>query len=280
MIINHNHVFPEGVFDKNNPKSGTVDELVEWTNLLGAEQAVAFPAFTSSEARPFVTIDSNKWLYETLKTKGLEDKIIGFAVIDPKKGWEAIQLLAEYVNKGFKGVKLHPPIYKFKVNDPLFEGFYSAAEKLRVPLIFHTGTFRNWRLDYYMPLTFDEVAQNHPELPIIMAHVGGPAFFHQALAVLQNNPNCYAGISSAVRKSHVWYIGQENMMLLIKTIGSNRIIYGCDGPYGGFDLIKQDIQDIKNLPIKEEDKNNILGETLRRLIQGIRVDKVGELSPF
>lgn len=268
MFIGHCHVSPEGAFDEENPQKGTLDELAKWLDLLGAEGAVAFAPFTQSEAHPFVTMDPNKWLYAQLKKKRYGN-ISAFMLVNPKEGHQAVETLKEYVNKGFSGIKIHPAIFKIKINDPSFEDFYSQAEELRAPIVFHTGFDPRWRLDECMPLLIDDVARKHPNLPLILAHTGGSAFFHQALAVIQNNQNCYAEITSCVRQDHELYIPKEDLMLLIKLVGSNRIIYGADYPYGEFNSIKKDIDIINGWAISKEDKDNVLGKTLKSLIRRI-----------
>lgn len=268
MFIGHCHVFPEGKFDQENPQRGTVEELAERLKSLGAEGGVAFAPFTQPEAYPFVTIDPNKWLYEKLKG-GKYGNISAFMLVNPQEGERAVLTLKEYVRKGFVGVKIHPAIFKIRINDPSFEKFYATAEELRVPIVFHTGIDPRWRLSDCLPLLLDDIARKHPRLPLILAHTGGSAFFHQALAVIQNNENCYAEITSCVREGHELYIPEENLALLIRLIGSRRVIYGADYPYGELDSIKKDIAIINNWDISSQDKDNILGETLKGLIRGV-----------
>ena len=66
----------------------------------------------------------------------------------------------------------------------------------------------------------DEVAQEYPQMPIILAHTGGAAFFREALAVIQNNPNCYAELSGTLNPNSPWHIPEEDL-LLIRLVGSS-----------------------------------------------------------
>ncbi|MCD6470049.1 amidohydrolase family protein [Candidatus Bathyarchaeota archaeon] len=221
IFLFHYHVFPLGMLDKSNPKRGTVDELVEILERLGIEKVAVFPVFNFPEARPFASpeFDPDKWIYEVLREKGYRN-IYPFIIVNPKDGWSAIQTLRDYLNKGFVGVKIHPPIYKIRVNDPAFHQFYYTCEELQVPVVFHTGVFRHWKLKYYRPLLLDEVAQEYPQMPIILAHTGGAAFFREALAVIQNNPNCYAELSGTLNPNSPWHIPEEDL-LLIRLVGSS-----------------------------------------------------------
>lgn len=181
-------------------------------------------------------------VYEELKK---HNNILGFATVNPRDIW-ATQVVEEYISKGFVGVKVHPPIHRFRINDPLLDDFYGAIERLGVPLVIHTGVSgRLAPFPYHsMPILVDEVAKNHPELRIIIAHAGGAAFCRQALAVAQSNRNCYLDLSATIQEDSGWYIPREDIMLLIKLCGSEKIIYGSDWPWGATDRIKKDIQEI------------------------------------
>jgi len=224
---------------------------------LGIDKAVAFALVPQMP-----TFDFNEWLLGKIK----EDKsLYGFvAGINPTEK-DAVKKLRKYISSGFVGVKLHPPVQGFRIDDPEADNFYSAAEELRLPLLFHTGV-HGWYLEKYRPILLDKVAQNHPKLPIIIEHTGGFAFFYEALAVLQNNGNCYAGIAQTRRKDTPWYIPQEWKNILLKTIGAGRIIYGADFPWNDYEQIKSDIEAIEGLNITSDEKKKILGENIEKLI--------------
>ena len=262
IFMGHYHVFPEGVLDRHNPRRGTLDELLEFMDELGIDKAAVFPGFEDSESRPFVTIDTNKWLYETLQSNRQKyRRIWGVVVVNPTRGYEAVQIVNEYIAKGFVGVEVHPPIMKFRVSDASLLGFYNAVEARRAPIWFHTGVFRHWKLSDYAPLLFDEIAYEHPQMPIIMAHAGGTAFVRQVIGVIQNNPNCYADISG-------YAISEEDLWFLVQNVSADRIIYGPDSHSA--DHIRRDIERIGSWDISEEDRGKILGGNLERLVKQVR----------
>jgi len=258
MFINHCHVFPEGVFSKIRPNIGTIKCLKEWMEKLGVEKSIVFALFKHilPDSHP------NEWLLENLKE---EKNLSGFAVINPLEK-NAAKRLKTYVEQGFVGAKIHPAVMRVKINDARAEQFYEMAEKLEVPLLFHTGV-HGWRLKEYMPILLDEVAQRYPKLPIIIEHTGGGAFFNQALAVLQNNQNCYAGIASIRREASLWWLSPEQISTLLRRIGATRIIYGTDYPFHGLKDIKEDIEMILNWKISADEKEKILGGNISSLVE-------------
>ena len=70
------------------------------------------------------------------------------------------------VNHGFKGVKLYPTYNYFYPNDNFIYPLYAVAQRLRIPILFHTGSsiFRNSRIKYGNPIFFDDVAVDFPDL--------------------------------------------------------------------------------------------------------------------
>lgn len=265
IILNHCHIFPEGVYDmieelpKCGSQTGTVQELKKGMRKLGAEKAVVFGLFEQ-----LVKMDSNEWLVKTLEG---EKDLLGFVTVNPCAS-DSAEKLRRYVEKGCVGVKIHPPVMKFRINDPEAEPFYKMAEKLRIPLLFHTGV-HGWNLKFYRPILLDDVAQAHPDLPIIIEHTGGFAFFYEALAVLQNNRNCYAGIAQTRGQDYRWYMSPERLDILIEMIGPGRIIYGADFPFNTVEGIAEDIKAIKSLKITKEDKMKILGGNIARLVNRV-----------
>jgi len=270
MFINHCHVFPEGLikmfFESQERESypenfGTIPALKKCMKKLGIEKAVVF-ALLENLLNTADCFDPNKWLLNNLQR---EKNLYGFVCISPTRE-DAAEKLKQYVSLGFVGAKIHPSVQRVQIDDPSAEDFYSAAEELNVPLLFHTG-IHDWYLEKYRPILLDKVAQNHPELPIIIEHVGGTAFFYEALAVLQNNPNCYAGIASTLKEDSAWHLPPEWISLLLKTVGAGRIIYGADFPWNDCEQIKFDIETINDLNITSDEKEKILGKNIERLIK-------------
>ena len=260
LFINHCHVFPKSILENGWAKEkGTIPDLKRCLEKLGAEKAILFALLKGNP--DFAAIDGNEWLLKEIRE---ESNLYGFASITPtEKG--AAEELRKYISSGFVGVKLHPVVQKFQINDPAAEEFYTAAEELKIPVLFHTGV-HGWYLKKYRPILLDEVAQNHPNLPIIIEHVGGYAFFDEALAVLQNNKNCYAGIAQTRNKKIPWYLPLERLKVLLEMIGAERIIYGADFPWNSCAEIKEDIRFVNNLEITSEAKEKILGGNISRLI--------------
>src|SRR6266567_506503 len=124
-------------------------------------------------------------------------KLIGFMSVHPDEA-DPIQEIERCVNDlGLCGIKLGPNYQGF---DPLGANafrVYAAAQRLRLPILFHQGTspMRTAPLRYAHPLVMDEIASAFPDLRIVMAHIGHP-WQADTIAVIRKHPHVYADVSA------------------------------------------------------------------------------------
>jgi len=256
MFVNHCHIFP-----KIMRADGTLNKLVDAMKECGISKAVAFAPFTEWVPKSFG--DPNDWLVSELLSY---PEIVGFACINPISQ-DAVEQLEKAWGRNLMGVKLHPPIQKFRLNDERVYSFYRKAQELGTVLDFHTGV-HGWRLLEYRPLLLDDVAYNFPELKIIVEHVGGRNFYDEAVALMLNNKNVHAGISSCLNEEthKVWYLGVGRVEEIAALIGEDRMIYGADFPYNDSKSIAKDIKTIMSSNLTHSAKEKLLGENLKRIL--------------
>ncbi len=124
-------------------------------------------------------------------------KLIGFMSVHPEEG-DAVQEIERCMHDlGLRGIKLGPNYQGF---DPLGKSafrVYEAAQRLRLPILFHQGTspMRSAPLRYAHPLVMDEIAMAFPELRIVMAHLGHP-WQADTIAVVRKHPHVFADVSA------------------------------------------------------------------------------------
>lgn len=73
--------------------------------------------------------------------------------------------------------------------------------------------------------------------------------------------NLYFDISTIQLISNQWLIKA------IDFVGSDKILFATDTPYGVKDNIQRNIDRIKNLEISNDDKNMILGANMQKLLK-------------
>ena len=272
MFLNHCHVFPEGAFPEQ-PEQGTLPELDKFMKANSIDKVIALAPFWGPKTKECLAGEEiNAWLHRNLQDY---PNILGTVAVSPKAP-NACELLGEYIGKGFVGVKTHPPVMGFRIDDPACDDFYALAAKLGVFVLFHTGV-HGGRLEDYQPLLIDNIMAKHPKLKVIIEHMGasggvGRGFFDQAMAVIYNhsarwcNREVYAGLTGLAKPQHRQLVADT-----IHEAGSRRCIFGLDWPHpeGNHEATiryRSELEVIHSLGLTPEQEADIFGDALSELI--------------
>ena len=108
------------------------------------------------------------------------DRLIGFAVVDPRDPQAPSHLRHAVETLGLRGAKMVPTgWYPYDAEvQPVFE----AAHELGIPLLFHSGIFIDGRSGRFCRPTFFEALRDYPGLKVTLAHLGWP-WVDEAIAV-------------------------------------------------------------------------------------------------
>lgn len=160
-----------------------------------------------------------------------------------------------------------------------------VCKKYRVPVFIHTGydpvTFRiersgdeenSWSylpapLKYRDPIYLDDVALEYPDVPIILAHMGGRFLrhFEGALMLAFRHKNVYLTTAGAP---------SEFIARAAAEVGANRMIWGSDWAWRSVkgntprDKLGQprNLASLENAELSPAQKETILGQTLADLL--------------
>jgi predicted TIM-barrel fold metal-dependent hydrolase len=112
--------------------------------------------------------------------QGHEDRLIGFAVVDPRDPAAPTHLRHAVEGLGLRGVKMVPTgWYPY---DREVQPVFAEARALDVPILFHSGIFIDGRSGRFCRPSFFEALRDHPGLRITLAHLGWP-WTDEAIAV-------------------------------------------------------------------------------------------------
>lgn len=187
-------------------------------------------------------------------------RLIPFASIDPNTSENPADELEEWVrHQGFKGLKLYPTYQHFYPNETKIYPLYAKAQELGIPVLLHIGSsiFTGSRLKYGDPIYLDDVAVDFPELKLLQAHSGRPCWYQKALTLARIHANVYLEVSGLPPKNLLTYFPELERI-------AHKVVYGSDWP--AVPTIKENIDTLQALKIKEEAKNKILGENAARLL--------------
>ena len=138
------------------------------------------------------------------------------------------------------GLKLYPGYNHFYVYDKVMDPFFALAAAYHKPVAIHTGLTAtdNALLKYSHPFTLDEAAVRHPDVQLVMCHIGNP-LLESAIAVLEKNQNVAVDLSGLLEgrigdmdrflKENHWYIDTLKGWLVYLNAW-DRVLFGTDWP--------------------------------------------------
>ena len=155
---------------------------------------------------------------------------------------------------GLHGVKLHPDIQQFKIDDYRCLKIYELCEEEQLPILMHTG---DSRYDYSNPNRLRPVCEIFTGLTIVGAHMGGWSVWEEACEKLKGLPNLYFDCSSTFR-----WLGPEATKKLILEHGCDRVLFGSDYPMWD---PGEELKTFFSMGLDEKQNKMILSENARRI---------------
>lgn len=159
------------------------------------------------------------------------DRMVTFACFDPRRP-NAVAMLERAVRElGMVGLKIHPAAGFFP-NERMVYPMYEKALELGLPVMVHTGPEpKPLYSRHCQPVYVDDVADDFPDLKIILAHAGLSAWWQEAAGVASVAPNVYLDISGWQALARLRPLEfYTTLRSLISTVGARRILWGSDYP--------------------------------------------------
>ncbi len=189
----------------------------------------------------------NEYVY--LLSKETDGRVIQFFWITKETENIESHLNSKYMNWNFKGVKLHQCWEEFSIQSDFFRRVAAWSEENDLPLFIHLYSDKD-------AVDLIEYKMSHPKLKLIVAHLFGLEIF------IENgykDENLYFDISPYQMNS------DKRIMKAIEYISAENLLMGSDTPYGNNSLEKS-IERIKKMNISEREKESILGNNMRKLL--------------
>lgn len=259
MIIDaHCHVYPDKIAEKASGATGnfyTLDMAFDGkvsTMLEAGEQAGIEKFIIQSVATTPKQVRSiNGFIAETVKT--YPEKLYGLGTLHPDSEDMAGDV-EHLVELGLKGVKLHPDIQGFKLDDYHCLKIYELCEKFSLPVLIHTG---DSRYDYSNPNRLIPILNIYDNMTVIGAHFGGWSMWEEAAELLHGRKNFYVDCSSSF-----YALNDETIVKLIRMYGVDNVVFGTDYPMWN---MKTEVDRLKSLPLTDEEKEKIFCKNAERI---------------
>ena len=272
MIDVHVHLFPDDVvwrfyaWIEKKHKLKVVMPM-EWEKALNVLKNMGVKQiFNLTHAiTPEYSEKLNRWQGELKEKYGF----ITFGAFHPENSEEL--LIKAFENKWIDGLKLHPPVQKFRPDSKEALKIYDLLEELKRPLYIHTGWFPDNGFQYSDPKMYEPLIYNY-NIPVILAHMmlGKPKELRRFLDAREN---VYTETSNAliditvidpVTGEKVKWLSEEVVNLIEDY--PNRILYGSEIPLVWWKPEKT-LKNLLKLNVDEKIKEKILWKNAAEFIE-------------
>lgn len=210
----------------------------------GIDVSVLFQGGVPADPRP-----GNKKVLDAVKG---ESRILPGCLINPTMGPDAADDLKRCVDQGARTVKLMAASHRYRIDSPCVDPIMELAKTFGIPATIHSGS----PLSGCSPEYIGNLAHRHPDIPIIMDHMGYREWVGLAVKAALENSNIYLGTTliAAAEPITIKNIVNEQQ------IGADRIVFGSNAPSG---MATHGVNGIRAVGFEAAQESLILGETLR-----------------
>lgn len=257
IIDAHCHIYPDKIAQKASESTGDfysiamcldgkISTLLEHGGNAGIEHFVVQSVATT----PKQVSSINNFIATSVAQS--DGKFTGLGTLHPDS--EDIKAdVDEIIRLGLKGIKLHPDIQRFKLDDYRMLKIYELCEG-KLPILIHTG---DHRYDYSNPNRIMPILDIYKDLTVIGAHFGGWSIWEEATEKLCKYKNFYVDCSSSL-----YAITSEKAKELIMAYGTNRVLFGTDYPMWE---PKAEIEKFMQIDLTDQQREDILYHNAAKL---------------
>lgn len=226
IIDAHCHIYPEKIaekavagtdrfYDVTSQCIGTCSELIKNGDAAGVDRFIVQSVATTARQVPSI----NEFIAKSVEESG--GRFVGLGTLYP--GSDCLEEDYNHlVSLGLRGVKLHPDIQDFKLDDYRCLKIYELCERDGLPLLLHTG---DKRYDNSNPNRLIPILEIFTGLKVVGAHFGGWSIYEQAAEQLRGFENLWVDCSSSY-----YYLDKPTIRRLFDTYGEDRVLFGTDYP--------------------------------------------------
>jgi len=212
----------------------------------GIEHAVVFPheGLVTQEA----IVSDNDAVLAVCARSGR--RMVAAVTCHPAQGARAVEEVERCAAAGAVALKFHPWLQGFSLTDAGFPPVMEAAERLRLPVLFHDGT-----PTYSLPEQVLGIALRHPRVRFVLGHAGLLWNWRSALWAAEA-PNVWVTLCGP----HL-----AAFRALGRRIPAERLLWGSDFGFGFSDPIRYRLGLLRAAGFDESLTRRILADNPREL---------------
>lgn len=260
IIDAHCHIYPDKIAERAVHGTDTFYDIVSkhkgtFKDLIGQKESSGIDKFVvqSVATTPRQVKSINEFIAKEIDLYG--DFLIGLGTLHQNSETMEEDVL-HLKELGLKGVKLHPDIQNFKIDEERYFPIYELCEKHDLPILMHTGDFR---YDNSNPNRLIPLLETFKKLKIIGAHFGGWSIYEDASKKLYKYKNLYVDCSSAFYK-----LDKKTAKEIICRYGVDKVLFGSDYPMWD---AGEELSYFFSLNFSEEENRKILSQNLKTLLK-------------
>jgi predicted TIM-barrel fold metal-dependent hydrolase len=227
---------------------GTYDDLLETADRYGVTRLFMF-CMDEPDRHPAFRAPNDRTLEYAEQSEG---RLIPFVRLDLAE--EPIAEAVRCLDRGARGIKLHPRAQGFLLNDERLAPVFELAADRRVPILIHGGRG--------LPPIADHLArllETYPEAQLIIAHAG--------IADLAGLAGRFAGKAGVFFDTSVW--SPLDLLDMHRQISPEQVLFASDFPYGQEPaMLLISLRTAKASGLDEDDLRNMLHRNAARIADG------------
>ncbi len=264
VIDAHCHIYPEKIasrataatdafynvrsFSAGCDGAGTVSHLLSIGDADGVDRFLVQSVATT----PHQVQGINNFIAKEVEEKG--GRLIGFGALHPESG-DIRGDVRHLKELGLRGVKLHPDIQNFKIDDVGYLKIYDICEEEGLPVLVHAG---DGRYDRSNPNRLLPILNAYSHLTVIAAHLGGYSVWDDAASAFAGTKNLYVDTSSSLA-----FIGVEKGKEIILKYGIDNVFFATDYPMW---RAKDEIKMLLDMGFSEDEYRKLFSGNIRRVL--------------
>ena len=276
MIIDmHTHTFPDALAAVAIPKMQAASHSVAFTagTVAALKASMERAGIDKSVVLPVATNPTKVCAINDISIGMRERELIYFGCIHPDTE-NPCKELERIAAAGLKGIKLHPVYQGADIDDIRYLRILDKAAQLGLVVITHAGN------DIGFPgvrrctprMLRNSLTQVGP-VTLIAAHMGGWKNWDEVREILCDT-SVYIdtafslGRITPLKADHysdeeLRLMNEQEFANTVRMFGSKRVFFGSDSPWTDQ---AQSVADIHALPLRQEEKDDILGGNAARLL--------------
>ncbi|HEY2920873.1 MAG TPA: amidohydrolase family protein [Candidatus Binatia bacterium] len=218
------------------------------------------------------------------------DRFLGFGSVPLQSVSDAVAIAEEAKNMGLKGLEIGNAVGDKPLDDPSFEPFFDAAQKLEMLLFVHPleggvdaddplmpilgnvlqFTFRTTMMIERMILK--GMFEKYPNLRLCLSHGGGLLAFN--IWRLDHSYSLRADLKKVIPQKPSEYLKKLHfdtivhsvaaLQYLVRVVGADRVVVGTDYPMAMGDF--EPVSKVKQLDLADTEREKILGGNATRAL--------------